>query len=312
MTEDQVRDILMEIGYNLRDQDAEWYRSNALYRGGSNPTILAINKETGAWKDFKTGSKGNLKELIRLTLNISNEEIKVRFKNIQSKINNNRPSRPKLLPEDGEIFSSSIVDNFVEDNSYWNERGITDETLKPFQGGICPVGVMKNRYTFPVFNFRGDLVGVTGRYIYNIREDSFIKKWKIKGAKKNWRYPLQVNSKILKRFKKLILVESIGDMLALWQLGYRHVMVTFGTEISLSIVNFMLSLDPDEIILSFNDDSTRGNAGNDAAKKEFKKLSKYFDHDQLRICLPSGENDFGSMDADQILNWGTSNNVETV
>ena len=311
MTEDQVRDILLDIGYNLRDQDNMWYRASAVYRGGSNPSTLAINKETGAWKDFKTGDKGNLKDLIRLTLNISHDQVKDRFKDLQTK-SSSRPSRPKLSPEEGEIFSPSVMDNFIEDNSYWNERGITDETLEPFNGGICPAGVMKNRYTFPVFNSRQDLVGITGRYIYNIKEGSFTKKWKIKGAKKNWRYPLQVNAKILKEFKKVILVESIGDMLALWQAGYRYVMVTFGTEISLSIINLMLTLDPDQIILSFNDDSGRGGAGNDAAKKEYKKLSKYFDENQLRTCLPTGQNDFGGMTSDEILAWGKINNVETV
>tara|TARA_Y100000361_G_C11126200_1_gene326122 strand:- start:173 stop:1108 length:936 start_codon:yes stop_codon:yes gene_type:complete len=311
MTEDQVRDILLDIGYNLRDQDNMWYRASAVYRGGSNPSTLAINKETGAWKDFKTGDKGSLRELIRLTLNISADQVKDKFKDLQSK-SSHRPSRPKLSPEEGEIFSPSVMDNFIQDNSYWNERGITDETLEPFKGGICPAGVMKNRYTFPIFNSRQDLIGITGRYIYNIKEGSFTKKWKIKGAKKNWRYPLQVNAKILKKIKKVILVESIGDMLALWQAGYRHVMVTFGTEISLSIINLMLTLDPDQIILSFNDDSGRGDAGNNAAKKEYKKLSKYFDQNQLRICLPTGQNDFGGMSSDEILAWGNINNVETI
>ena len=311
MTEDQGRDILLDIGYNLRDQDNMWYRASAVYRGGSNPSTLAINKETGAWKDFKTGDKGSLRELIRLTLNISPDQVNDRFKDLQVK-SSSRPSRPKLLPEEGEIFSPSIMDNFIQDNSYWNERGITDETLEPFKGGICPAGVMKNRYTFPIFNSTQDLIGITGRYIYNIREGSLTKKWKIKGAKKNWRYPLQVNAKILKKLKKVILVESIGDMLALWQAGYRYVMVTFGTEISLSIINLMLTLDPDQIILSFNDDSGRGDAGNNAAKKEYKKLSKYFDQNQLRICLPTGQNDFGGMSSDEILAWGNINNVETI
>lgn len=311
MTEDQVRDILLDIGYNLRDQDNMWYRASAVYRGGGNPSTLAINKETGAWKDFKTGDKGSLRELIRLTLNISHDEVREKFKDLQTK-SSHKPSRPKLLPEEGEIFSPSVLDNFLQDNSYWNERGITDETLEPFKGGVCSAGVMKNRYTFPVFNSRQDLVGITGRYIYNIKEASLTKKWKIKGAKKNWRYPLQVNAKILKKIKKVILVESIGDMLALWQAGYKHVMVTFGTEISLSIINLMLTLDPDQIILSFNDDSGRGDAGNNAAKKEYKKLSKYFDQNQLRICLPTGQNDFGGMSSDEILAWGNINNVETI
>ena len=311
MTEDQVRDILLDIGYNLRDQDNMWYRASAVYRGGSNPNTLAINKESGAWKDFKTGDKGTLRQLIRLTLNISLSEVNDKFKDLQSKVSS-RPSRPKLLPEEGEIFSPSVMDNFIQDNSYWNERGITDETLEFFQGGICAAGVMKNRYTFPIFNSRQDLIGITGRYIYNIKEGSLVKKWKIKGAKKNWRYPLQANAKILKKIKKVILVESIGDMLALWQAGYRHVMVTFGTEISLSIVNLMLTLDPDQIILSFNDDLGRGEAGNNAAKKEYKKLSKYFDANQLRVCLPSGQNDFGEMTSDEISAWGNINNVETI
>ena len=311
MTEDQVRDILLDIGYNLRDQDNMWYRASAVYRGGGNPNTLAINKESGAWKDFKTGDKGSLRELIRLTLNISPSEVKDRFKELQSKVSS-KPSRPKLLPEEGEIFSPSVMDNFIQDNSYWNDRGITDDTLELFQGGVCAAGVMKNRYTFPIFNSRQDLIGITGRYIYNIKDGSLVKKWKIKGAKKNWRYPLQANAKILKKIKKVILVESIGDMLALWQAGYKHVMVTFGTEISLSIVNLMLTLDPDQIILSFNDDSDSGEAGNNAAKKEYKKLSKYFDANQLRVCLPSGQNDFGGMTSDEILAWGDINNVKTV
>ena len=79
MTEDQIRDILLDIGYNLRDQDNMWYRASAVYRGGSNPSTLAINKETGAWKDFKTGDKGSLRELIRLTLNISPDQVNDRF-----------------------------------------------------------------------------------------------------------------------------------------------------------------------------------------------------------------------------------------
>jgi|TARA_B100000085_G_scaffold62127_1_gene54925 5S rRNA maturation endonuclease (ribonuclease M5) len=311
MNEEEIRQVLVDIGYSLSDQDANWYRSSAVYRGGSNPSTLSINKQNGCWKDFKTGDTGSLKDLIRLTLNISDSEINKKFKQLTSSVRV-KPSRPKALPEEGEIFSSSIIENFIDDNSYWNERGIADETLEPFRGGVCTAGVMKNRYTFPVFNSNQDLIGITGRYIYNIKEGALTKKWKIKGAKKNWRYPLQVNSKILKKFKKVILVESIGDMLALWQAGYRYVMVTFGTEISLSIINLMLTLDPDEIILSFNDDSGRGEAGNNAAKKEYKKLSKYFDENQLRVCLPSGQNDFGGMSTDEILAWGKINHVRTI
>ena len=83
--EDQVREILIDIGYHLHNQDTQWFRTSAIYRGGDNSTTLAINKQTGAWKDFKTGDKGSLYDLIKLTLNISDSEAKVRFKDLKIK-----------------------------------------------------------------------------------------------------------------------------------------------------------------------------------------------------------------------------------
>jgi hypothetical protein len=81
-------------------------------------------------------------------------------------------------------------------------------------------------------------------------------------------------------------------------------MVTFGLEISNSLVNFLLREDPNKITISFNNDESKNNAGNIASEKAYKKLLKYFDRRQLQIKLPT-KNDFGEMNTEEILKWQT-------
>ena len=79
-------------------------------------------------------------------------------------------------------------------------------------------------------------------------------------------------------------------------------MVAFGLEVRNDVVNFLLRNDPNKIIVAFNNDDSKNNAGNIAATKTLKKLSKYFDHNQLEIKLPS-KNDFGEMNKEEIQTW---------
>ena len=174
--------------------------------------------------------------------------------------------------------------------------------MKVFGGGVCGKGKMKNRYVFPVFNSRGKLVGVTGRYIFDIKSGAKTVKWKHLGDKYNWSYPLQINLKILKKSRKIILVESIGDVLSLWEAGVQNTMVAFGIKISTAMLNTFLRLDPEDIVISFNDDGQNNSAGNIAAKQAQSKLFKFFDSRQVRICFPT-KNDFGDMSKEEILSW---------
>ena len=189
-------------------------------------------------------------------------------------------------------------------NKYWNERGVSDETLADFNGGVCESGKMLDRYVFPIYGERNKLVGVSGR---DITKDHWTRrpKWKHIGDKSSWVYPNQINEELLIQAKRAILVESIGDMLALWEQGVKETIVTFGLDVSTAILNKLLRLDPTSVTLSFNNDSESNHAGNLAAAKAKKKLLKYFDEDQIKIALPS-QNDFGEMTAAQISEWYTS------
>ena len=104
----------------------------------------------------------------------------------------------------------------------------------------------------------------------------------------------------MQKTKKVILVESIGDMLALWEKGVKNVIVTFGLYVSPKIKQILMALDPNKIYISFNNDDNK--AGNNGAIKAYQNLKRQFDTHQLEINLPP-KNDFGCMSSEEIKIW---------
>ena len=300
MNSEYVRGVLSDLGYTLRDYGA-YFRARPLYRDSDNDVILSINKDTGRWKDFKEGISGSLEDLVKLTLDCNIEDAR---KFLQSKGSDRPVAIIKPEVKQRKTLNDEFLNNLIKNNKYWNDRGISDETLDEFGGGVCESGKMLGRYVFPIYSERGRLVGVSGRDINN---DEWTKrpKWKHIGDKAAWTYPSQVNEEILKELKEVILLESIGDMLALWEHGIKNTLVTFGLDINIAILNKLLRLDPNSVTVSFNNDSESNHAGNLAAQKAKKKLLKYFDEEQIKVSLPS-QNDFGEMTAAQISEWYTN------
>jgi hypothetical protein len=91
-------------------------------------------------------------------------------------------------------------------------------------------------------------------------------------------------------------------MLNLWQADIKNVLVTFGTNLSLSILNYCLKIDAKKIYISLNNDANKNNAGNIGAEKTLARLKRYFDDKQLQIALPP-KKDFGEMNKEEILQW---------
>jgi DNA primase len=213
-----------------------------------------------------------------------------------------RIERPQI--NRARVLSSDFLSDLKADNSFWNARGISDETLEVFGGGVCTGGRMSYRYIFPIFNRKFKLVGVSGRDILN--RNSKRPKWKHIGDKYDWLYPSLLNKGIILSKKRVFLVESIGDMLALWDAGIKNVLVLFGLNVSSSMISLLLQLDPREVILSLNNDSNKNFAGNHAAQKASSKLLKHFDKNQVKIVFPS-KNDFGDMSKEEIAHWEKDN-----
>lgn len=291
----KVYEILSELGYKLTDAGIE-YRTSALYRDGDNETSLRVYKDTGKWYDFKEHRFGELEDLVKLTLGTKTiEEAKYYLQNKDFK-----PSVLKYEPtlENEKTFAPEELADIIQDHSYWKRRGVDPSTVSVFEGGVLLNGKMAKRYVFPIFNHKRKIVGITGR---DITGNSKI-KWKHLGEKVNWVYPAIHNFKIIKKEKSVYIVESIGDMLSLWQAGVKNTIVTFGLTLSPKIVSFLIKMDPDKIYLSFNNDSYGNYAGNRAAKKALNKLSVFFDPEDIEIKLPF-KNDFGEMTKEEILKW---------
>jgi|TARA_R110000751_G_scaffold60056_3_gene125626 hypothetical protein len=288
-----VKDILTDIGYTLFDSGRE-YRAKPIYRDSSSNNVLCIKKDTGRWVDFKENKFGNLEELVQITLNLKD------LNEAKSYISNNFQLRlPKVEKEKLKaptIFSKKNLNHIIPDYSYWKDRGVSSSTLELFESGVMKSGRMKDRYVFPIFDKVNRLVGVAGRDVTNNQQ----LKWKLAGEKRSWAYPLKYNLKYLLEEKEVFLVESVGDMLALWEAGIKNCVVTFGLAITAKTKQVLMVVDPKKIYISFNNDENQ--AGNIAAQKAYSNLRRQFDVSQLEIKLPS-KNDFGCMSKGEILKW---------
>jgi hypothetical protein len=291
-----VAEILTNIGYTLKDFGKE-YRARPIYRDSDNDTVLRIYKDSGNWVDFKENISGDFTSLVKLSLKLENQDqAKAWLKDKNFAPTFIKDVKPEIkVPK---TFDKDLLLKLKKDHSYWINRNVSQETLDLFLGGIAENGKMKNRYVFPIFNSKKEIVGFSGRDVTN---NSKI-KWKHLGDKINWCYPSFLNLEEIKSQKEAILVESIGDCLSLWDAGIKNTIVTFGLEISISILNFLLKVDPNKIYISFNNDQEKNNAGNIAAEKGRNKLLRYFDPKQIEVKLPD-KKDFGEMSVDEILIW---------
>ena len=293
------KELLQEMGYNNIIDNGKELRTKPIYRDSSSGTVLSIRKDTGHFIDFSKQISGSFHELVKLSLGLKT------FDEANDYLSNKiaTPTKAVQKPEVNipRVFPHNYVNKFVSDHSYWINRGVSAETLNLFQGGVVSSGTMADRYVFPIFNSKKELVGVSGRCILESPNDSR-PKWKHRGTKSKWKYPLQANYQYLKDEKEIFLVESIGDMLALWEAGLKNSVVTFGLDVSAALLHLFLKIDPDKIYISFNNDQSNNQAGNKAAEKAKYKLNNHFDRDQVLISLPD-KKDFGEMSSEEIKIW---------
>ena len=295
-----IEKTLIDLGYQLSDRGKYW-QCNAIYRDGDNRTALQIWKDTGIWKDFVANTTYQpFKRLLELTCNDDSkiEEI------LHSIKNNNDPfiqstRTPKM--ESDQFTDHEEVKTLVPHYDFYNRKNINSDILELYRSGFSMSGKMNGRFVFPIFDDNKKVIGISGRHLLWKQNSSF-PKWKHIGRKGNWIYPINLRpeednifKKTIEEKRKIILVEGIGDSLALSQQGYYNHLVVFGLEISSKQLSYLMSLSIDEIIISTNNDSDKtDNRGLQAAIKIFLKLIKYIDIGKVKIMLPIYK-DFGEM-----------------
>ena len=301
-SQDQIKNALENLGYKLSDKGKEW-RARPLYRDSDNDTSLSIKKEGGYWTDFARNVSGRLEDLIEKTLNKPKGFAETWLKNegFVKTIKKENEIREEMPLHYEKFFDKSLLEKLYPDYAYWKRRGVSEETLIDFGGGVCRTGKMNGRYVFPIFDENKNIRGFAGRSLYQNNEV----KWKLIGKRSEWRYPLFITKEEIENKKECYIVESIGDGLKLWDAGIKNFIITFGLNSLDHICYTLVSLDPSKIIISFNNDIVSGKtsgAGNSAARLFYKNLLTFFSKDQVSIKLPT-KNDLGEMSKEEIVKW---------
>lgn len=289
-----IRTILEGIGYSLRD-DGEYFRCSANYRGGDNPTSLRINKNNGGFVDFPANISGSFKYLLELSLKTTDKD---KLASLLNDVSSNKPvlKIPKLMIKNK--INLEDLGTLVPNYNFYKKRGISEEVQKMFDVKVCMSGKMCRRVIFPIYDRNLNIIGVSGRSIFPENEI----KWKHLSVKREWCYPIHLSEKYIKEKREVILVESIGDTLALYEAGVRNVISLCGIELLKGVKAELIRLSPEKVLISTNNEPDNQNRGNNAAKEIFNQLSVLFSVDKLQIKLPPRK-DFGECTKEEIINW---------
>lgn len=291
----EIKEILEKVGYSLKDDGLYW-RSKAIYRQGDNPSSLRINKTTGGFVDFPANKSGTFKDLIKLSLNISDpKELNDIFKlNLSDLKESNTSDKLKIKSK----FNFEEIGTLVNNFSFYKGRGISEEVQREFGLKVCMSGKMCRRVIFPIYDRNLNVIGISGRSIF---PDNDI-KWKKLGMSRDWCYPIHLSEPHIKQKKEVILVESIGDVLALYNAGIKNVLNLGGIKLLKGVKQELIRLCPEKVYISTNNEPDNQFRGNDAAKQILKELSILFNVDKLEIKLPP-KKDFGECSKEEIQNW---------
>jgi len=200
-----------------------------------------------------------------------------------------------------QFFDHDEVETLLPHYKFYNNKAISDCTLKLYNAGFSMSGKMNGRFVFPVYDENAKVIGITGRHLL-WKSTSSISKWKHIGKKASWIYPINLKVNGESKFqnavetkKEIVLIEGVGDSLALSEQNIYNHLVIFGLEISSKQIAYLMSQNLNKITISTNNDSEKiSNRGLEAAIKIYLKLTNFFDVSKLEIRLPLSK-DFGEM-----------------
>ena len=292
-----VKTILENLGYKLFLDGHKFYRCKPIYRNSDNNNSLRVNRKNGWFIDFGEGIRGSIVDLVALSLNLKKlEDAKEWLAGNQYNIYHQEDTGA-IIEYSQKIYPETMLDKLIKDHTYWNKRGIDTDTVKRYEGGIAISGSMENRYTFPIRDKNKKVIGFVGRDLTGKKPA----KWKICGPKSEFCYPY-FNISECRDKKQIIIVESIGDCLALGNAGINNVIVIFGISLSEKLISLMAGICPQKIFIALNNDDKNNFVGQKAAVKIEEKLSNFFNPDVVVTALPTLK-DFGDMSVNQIIDW---------
>lgn len=198
---------------------------------------------------------------------------------------------------------------------YIQNRGLTDKTIKEFQVGYAPAGYQlkpwafkqgfndvdltnagrperfRDRVIFPLKDALGNIVGFTGRSLDDDNHPKYLNSPETEVFKKNKNiYGLSEGKDDIRHLKSIVLVEGQMDVITSHQAGFRNVVASSGTALTLEHLQILRRYSEDLILVFDNDE-----AGAKATLKAIE-LSQGLDFNLKTVSMPQ---DF--KDADEII-----------
>lgn len=283
-----IKSFLLDKGCKIQQSGGE-IQIVATWRGGKNFSV-SVNPRNGNFFDFVEASGGNFDKLNQLLGGEARDE--------NFSFSNTDWVDELTLPK---TFDKNILNNLIKDYSYWENRGISRAVLEEFGGGLAGQNLPKfnkDHYLTPIFNEKRGLDGFSARYTGN---NPKVKKQKIIGSKKNFKYPLFLNKDLILKTKTVYLVEGVADLYTNFTCGFRNTLCFFGLYLSPAFLSTLISLNPAQIIICENNDELKqlggrmGRPGQEGAAKIKKSLLNFFDENVIKIRNPAPYKDLNEM-----------------
>ncbi len=283
------KETLQKLGYDLQDCGSHW-RTRAIYRNGKTNTSLIIYKDSGVWKDFGLDNQAKpFNALVKETLKTNDPKILSTYL-INNETVDTKPQQERIEME--KIYPESYLDKLLPMKTFYEKRGISEKTQIKFKCGYAGGGKMYRRMVFPIYDLDNQIHGFSGRSVVDYDNAP---KWKHMGRKTNWIYPHHLSHNKIEEKQEVILVESIGDCMALYEAGFENILMLAGLDISAKMISYLNAFNLNRIIIATNNDNSKEvNTGALASIKIAAKLSTVFDLSLIRINPPVC-NDFGEM-----------------
>lgn len=162
-------------------------------------------------------------------------------------------------------------------NDMFYNDGVSYATQMEFEIGFDPHSL---RYTIPIRDELGSLVGVKGRSVVKCSdEEKYI--YLERCAKSKILYGLHKALPYIKEKRQVIVVESEKSVMVLWSYGIRNVVAIGGHKLSKYQVEKLTRLGVEEIILCYDEDVHRREDGRIDREEYLKEASKFID--QIKV-----------------------------
>jgi DNA primase len=303
--------------YNVKHKSANtdgWVRFQCPFHNDKSPSA-SISVKNGGWKCFSGCGSGNLLDFVAKIENIS---LKQAYDFLQQKygdlvkfyeISDLEVRIKEILNEDiikKKEFKKNVLDNMSSvPHEYYLNRGYTKEDWEYWE---LKFSKKRNAIIFPYKNIKNELIGVFGRRIDNKIKARFISS---KGLNKQENlYGLNKVSK-QKKIDIIIIVESQWSVHRAFQLGFKNVVATLGSDISEKQIDLISSY-CDKIILAFdNDINKERNVGLSANTKAISKFRNNCFQIKLFDYNNSNKKDISEMNKKQI-EFGIKNAKDSI